>query len=293
MCVMTPDDLSGGPDRPPSVTQWKIVKGHGAEYEISNLGDVRSRKGRRAAPLRKWASKQGYQYVTMGDARRAVHHLVLEAFVGDRPSPRAETRHLDGNPRHNWPGNLAWGSRADNAADKRSHGTHANLQVKRCRKREHLLVEPNLEKWCRDNREGRKCYSCHWGLTISTLGRKRGHNLDPDVLAAQMYAFLMEGGPDPRRNRAMRRRADLVPSARDGLPDGRGVTTALSTTTVLRRTMQPGAEITVADALAQVTAAGVLTSKNGVSLALTRAVASGYFEKVQRGRYRRLREPVG
>ena len=51
-----------------------------------------------------------------------VHQLVASVFVGPRPSPQHEVRHLDGNPENNLPGNLKWGTAQDNADDRESHG---------------------------------------------------------------------------------------------------------------------------------------------------------------------------
>lgn len=53
-----------------------------------------------------------------------VHHLVLRAFVGERP-PGLECRHLDGNPQNNQVSNLCWGTRKENIHDQIRHGTHS------------------------------------------------------------------------------------------------------------------------------------------------------------------------
>lgn len=53
---------------------------------------------------------------------RTIHQLVTEAFVGPRPTG-SEVRHLDGNPANNRASNLAWGTRRENMADARRHGT--------------------------------------------------------------------------------------------------------------------------------------------------------------------------
>jgi hypothetical protein len=50
--------------------------------------------------------------------------MVLESFVGPRPYPGAQARHLRGLAAGNGLDNLAWGSAAENAADKIGHGTH-------------------------------------------------------------------------------------------------------------------------------------------------------------------------
>lgn len=53
---------------------------------------------------------------------RYVHRLVLEAFSGS-PAEGMVGRHLDGNTANNRADNLAWGTVAENAADKVIHGT--------------------------------------------------------------------------------------------------------------------------------------------------------------------------
>lgn len=68
----------------------------------------------------------GYMSVTLcrnGEPKRCtVHSIVLSAFRGERPSG-LEARHLDGNRQNNHLTNLAWGTNAENVADKLRHGT--------------------------------------------------------------------------------------------------------------------------------------------------------------------------
>jgi hypothetical protein len=55
--------------------------------------------------------------------RLAVHKLVAEAFLPAKPNtPDAQIRHLDGNRMNPHADNLAWGTAADNAADRDRHG---------------------------------------------------------------------------------------------------------------------------------------------------------------------------
>lgn len=51
-----------------------------------------------------------------------VHKLVAQMFLPERPSAKHEIRHLDGNKLNNCAGNLAWGTRKENADDRERHG---------------------------------------------------------------------------------------------------------------------------------------------------------------------------
>lgn len=73
----------------------------------------------------------GYLYTNLRDGRGggrkvAVHTLVAEAFLGEKPSPKHCVRHLDGNPKNNNSSNLAWGTYKQNEDDKHRHGTWWN-----------------------------------------------------------------------------------------------------------------------------------------------------------------------
>lgn len=71
----------------------------------------------------------GYPFVSIiEDGRKrnkSVHGLVCAAFHGARPSAIHEVRHADGVRLNSLPGNLSWGTPAENEADKRRHGTVA------------------------------------------------------------------------------------------------------------------------------------------------------------------------
>ena len=124
--------------------RWLPVVGFEGFYEVSDLGRVRSldriitlhrydghtgeemwvsykMKGRILKPeLRK---NTGYLYVMLGrkTRHRAIHRLVLEAFVGPCPEGQ-EARHLDDLGAHNELSNLLWGTRADNQHDAIRNG---------------------------------------------------------------------------------------------------------------------------------------------------------------------------
>lgn len=51
-----------------------------------------------------------------------IHKLVLEIYIGPRPSASHEACHRDGNRENNMFSNLYWGTRKENAADRTRHG---------------------------------------------------------------------------------------------------------------------------------------------------------------------------
>ncbi len=51
-----------------------------------------------------------------------VHKLICLAFNGQKPSPIHEVRHLDGSRTNNFPSNLLWGTKSENAQDRTKHG---------------------------------------------------------------------------------------------------------------------------------------------------------------------------
>jgi hypothetical protein len=101
-------------------------------HQISNRGRVRAlpgakRKGRRIALqielLKQTTDRKGYMTVRKRETVVKVHRLVLNAFVGPRPSGQ-ECRHLNGNRSDNrWPENIKWGTPKENYEDKTRHRT--------------------------------------------------------------------------------------------------------------------------------------------------------------------------
>jgi hypothetical protein len=98
--------------------RWAVIPGSNGDYEVSDLGRVRSwrrRGGRRAEPrLRSLNNVGGYRQVELqGAGLWTIHRLVLTAFVGPCP-PGCEASHINGDRADNRLANLVWETHAEN-----------------------------------------------------------------------------------------------------------------------------------------------------------------------------------
>lgn len=101
--------------------EWKPVVGYENNYEVSNLGRVRSqsRRGTRGGILKPSPDIWGYLYVGLcknGEKETCqVHQLVMESFVGRCPDG-CEVDHIDWNPSNNRLDNLSYQPKGINRA---------------------------------------------------------------------------------------------------------------------------------------------------------------------------------
>lgn len=104
---------------------WKKIPGFDS-YRASPEGLILSLYKKKPKLLKPISKKTGYQYVFLYQDRQRskkyIHNLVLLAFIGS-PEKGQECRHLDGNPTNNTSANLRWGTKQENALDKRRHHT--------------------------------------------------------------------------------------------------------------------------------------------------------------------------
>jgi hypothetical protein len=118
----------------------------------------------------------GYLYVNLkrvgSQSQRAVHRLVLEAFVGPCP-PGMEGCHNDGDQLNNRLDNLRWDTPSNNKLDSVRHGTHAEARQVMCQ-RGHQLAGPNLLPTA-VKRGWRGCLACNRAVTAvrSAFGPRR------------------------------------------------------------------------------------------------------------------------
>jgi hypothetical protein len=106
-------------------TRWRSVPGW-SRYEVSADGVVRNSKTKN--PLSVKLTDSGHMRSKAIDDRGRrrwlrVHHAVLFAFKGPRPTRRHEGLHADGDKANCRAENLRWGTRRSNERDKRRCGT--------------------------------------------------------------------------------------------------------------------------------------------------------------------------
>lgn len=180
--------------------EWRPVVGFEGQYEVSDQGRVRSlprtldyidgRSGKtctrslRGKVIRPGVAPSGHLNNTQ--IGKGVHCIVAEAFIGPRPDGM-ETRHIDGDPSNNRLVNIEYGTRSENAADSKRHGTHFHAGLTVC-KRGHDLTDPtNLQRTAKGDR--RTCLACRReravlyraGTQVTTEGYcVNGHPMTPE-----------------------------------------------------------------------------------------------------------------
>ena len=182
---------------------WKPVLGYEGRYEVSDLGHVRScdRRARTKGTstrfhagrlLKGISTARGRVVVTLHDGAghqktRLVHHLVLEAFRGERPDG-TEACHWDGDASNNRLSNLRWDSHLANEADKARHGTHPSRKKTHC-PLGHPLIEPNLV-FNALARGHRRCRACSAARDTAHRGR---HPFTKEFADEKFERFMAEG----------------------------------------------------------------------------------------------------
>lgn len=107
----------------------KPIPGYQGRYAAGDDGRIYSLHTH--GPMVGFRDKDGYASVSLRRVRDRnvhpkrfqVHRLVAIAFHGDAPDGKCEVRHLNGERNDNRPCNLAWGTKAENGADTRRHGS--------------------------------------------------------------------------------------------------------------------------------------------------------------------------
>lgn len=176
MADFVPKDMTGtlfkndrkNTDKHPDI---RVVDGY-PRYGVDAEGRVYTRTKDGWKLKNQITGANGYRCVSLWkdnrERRMYVHHLVLNAFVGER-GPGQEALHADGSRTNNAISNLRWGTRAENVADMVKHGT-ATVGAKNAMAK---LTRPDV-LWLRDMRDmGFSAVeaSRHFGVTPGTVRR--------------------------------------------------------------------------------------------------------------------------
>lgn len=107
-----------------SLSDWKPIPGQ-PKYLVHADGLVWSVRAGRTI-IGTSASGMRYRAIQFPDGKREyIHRLICAAFHGPQPSQDHEVRHLNGDHLDNRAANLAWGTKHENEADRKRHGTTA------------------------------------------------------------------------------------------------------------------------------------------------------------------------
>lgn len=137
--------------------QFAPIPGWEGMYAATVSGRIWSHRSGKY--LKPYPNPAGYLQIGLArdgkSSSKNVHPLILRAFVGE-PEEGQEVRHLNGDSHDNRPENLAWGTKAENMADRIAHGNNPELRKTHC-ENGHEFTPANT--YIRRN-GGRCCRSC-------------------------------------------------------------------------------------------------------------------------------------
>ena len=114
--------------------EWRKIADH-PDYEVSNLGEVRSIKRGIVTAITPHPVTGGHVVARLSTAGKVasplIHRLVLAAFIGEG-SPGQVACHNDGDPQNNVVTNLRWDTQSENCLDAVRQGTHVQARKTEC-----------------------------------------------------------------------------------------------------------------------------------------------------------------
>jgi len=132
--------------------KWSDIKGFGGDYQVSNLGRIKSFKQKKEKILKIQKYSNGYNFITLsfnGEQKGyLLHRLVIKSFVGDIPIG-LDVNHKDGNKDNNCLNNLEVITKSEN----QKHA--AKLGLKPCgeKHKNSKLTELQIKEIREDNRK--------------------------------------------------------------------------------------------------------------------------------------------
>ena len=99
------------------IENWKDIPTYNGEYQVSDLGRVKSFKGKTERILKQGIQTQGYCIVDLNGTTKRVHVVVMWAFKDIKPTGKVSDfviDHLDDNKQNNRLNNLGIKSHREN-----------------------------------------------------------------------------------------------------------------------------------------------------------------------------------
>lgn len=133
---------------------WKPINGYNGDYEVSNMGRVKSiKRNKMLKPMKK---RSGYYAVGLyKDAIRkyvSLHRVVAFAFLGDPPEGKDQINHKDGDKSNNCVNNLEWCNQSENLAHSfriglRDHNMERLIETNRRPVKQYDMKNNLIQEW--------------------------------------------------------------------------------------------------------------------------------------------------
>lgn len=133
---------------------WKPIKGYEGQYDVSNLGNIRSLSYHQTEKIKKlspFPDKKGYLQVDLRKRSIKVHRIVAETFIPN-PENKQQINHIDGNKSNNRVENLEWCTQSEN----QKHAYKNGLKPKSVARSKTKEVKDLLNKYRNESNEKRK-----------------------------------------------------------------------------------------------------------------------------------------
>lgn len=127
-----------------SLEKWMNIYGYGGDYQVSNLGRVRSIKYGDYRIRKTFIAGKGYECIDLckngKPVKVYVHRLVASQFIKNENKECTEVNHKDGNKLNNKADNLEWVDGVSNMKHAREKLGFTNMQSAKLSEKDVVLM---------------------------------------------------------------------------------------------------------------------------------------------------------